>query len=82
MSTGLVTVSESVSKDTLMCVEHNLVFYLQVFWLTLNSAIVIFMLIAVVAVVFWVIVLRLVLLTFMHRCEDGSRVKQDVEQEM
>ena len=39
----------------------------QVFWLTLNYSIVLFMLAAVMGAVFSVIVLRLILLTFMHR---------------
>ena len=42
-------------------------FFLQVFWLTLNYTIVIFLLVCVIGAVFWVIVLRLILLTFMHR---------------
>ena len=32
VSMGLETVSESVSKDTLMCVEHNLVGYKFAFY--------------------------------------------------
>ena len=41
--------------------------FLQAFWITLNSSIVLFMLACVIGAVFWIIVLRLILLTFMYR---------------